>query len=165
MNAPQTLGHLGRGVLRLEEENCVKVLQSFVTTCCRSGGGGRSGAAEECDLVGEREKIKERERKVSETLRFTLKVSFHEKSVRTDDCRQSNSPLVWRTMSSLPSSPSSRPPPPSRGHAAPPSPTRASCSSSSSVSAHPVGCSHPPRLTSSRVFRAWMKKRKLLPEF
>ena len=62
VNAPQTLGHLGRGVLRLEEENCVKVLQSFVTTCCRSGGGGRSGAAEECDLVGEREKIEEREK-------------------------------------------------------------------------------------------------------
>ena len=61
VNAPQTLGHLGRGVLRLEEENWFKVLQSFAT-CCRSGGGGRSGAAEECDLVGEREKIKEREK-------------------------------------------------------------------------------------------------------
>ena len=94
---------------------------------------------------------------------FTLKVSCHGRSERSDDFQQSNSPLV-EVMPPLllpPSSPllpyQERPSSllhPSQEHVASLSPGRASCSSSSSASPLPLDCFPLPHSPSPLVFLA-----------
>ena len=97
---------------------------------------------------------------------FTSKVFCHERSVKSDDCQQSNSPEV-EAMLSLLSPPSSPPPPsqeppsslppPSQEHVASLSPERASCNSSSSAWPPPLDCFPPPHSPSSLALLACNK--------
>ena len=104
----------------------------------------------------------------------TSKVSCHERSVRIDDCQQSNSPSAEAMQylllpPSLPPNPSQDPPsslplPPSQEHAASLSPGRALCSSSSSASAPPLDCFPPPRSPFSLVFLACNNNSTKVPD-
>ena len=100
---------------------------------------------------------------------FTLKVSCHERSGRSDDCQQSNSPevevmphllllLLLLPPFSLPPNPSQAPPSslltPSQEHVASLSRERASCNFSSSASALSLDCFPLPHSPSPLVFLA-----------